>query len=107
MKKSIMALALALPLSLFAQTSNCGDTDAMFKILQEKYGERIVLVGRTEKGSDVVVSIWFNPKENTGTIIKSSLKDKRSCAVETLEEAKIVNNSQSVNSNPNINKYTH
>lgn len=106
MKKLIMAIALAAPFGVFAQ-GNCADTESLFKLLQEKYNERIVFIGKVEQNNDVIVSVWFNPKEKTATIVKTSLKEKRTCAVEILEEAKIVNNSQSVNSDSNINKYTH
>lgn len=95
MKRIALAFLLFTAIGVGAQQKqNCGDTDAVFKLLQGTYGERVIFVGRVLDVPDFVVTIWATPNGKTATIVRSSLKDKQSCAVEFLEETKHVNNSQ-------------
>jgi hypothetical protein len=91
MKYLVLAAAL-ISTNVSAQGQQCGNTDAVFKELAEKFKESMIFIGKHERNPDHVVSIWFNQANGTATVIKSSVRENKSCIVDALLESKFVSN---------------
>jgi hypothetical protein len=57
----------------------CDQTSKITEALQNKFKERLAIVGRTDS---MATTIWVNPENNTWTIL-ASFEDGKSCVLAT------------------------
>lgn len=95
MKKFLIGL-LALGAMSTAAAQNrvsCGTNEEVSKFLSQRYGEKIIFISKSEKNKNVYITIWFNEKTKTSSIVASTLEDNQSCLVEGMTDAFFVPNS--------------
>ena len=95
MKKFMVGLlALVAVTTAIAQNNrvSCGTNEEVSKFLSQRYGEKIIFISKSEKNKNVYITIWFNEKTKTSTIVASTLEDNQSCLVEGMTDAFFVPN---------------
>lgn len=88
MKKYLSVLLFA-PVLAFAQ-ANCLPTEAAMAVMKEKFKEHPVMVAKLENEPDRIVTVWKTQDGKAGTITLSSIKENRTCVIQSLEGVKIV-----------------
>lgn len=88
--KKLLLLSL-LPVTVWGQQNNCAKTETITKVLNEQYGETVVVYAATG-GSDksIIFSVWMNPETKTGTVIKTNIQGGYSCVLDLLEDTKFI-----------------
>lgn len=88
MKKYLVALMLS-PALAFAQV-RCIDTEQAVKQLTEKYKEHPTLIAKIDGQDDRFITVWKTPDGKQGSLTITSIKEGKTCLLESLEGVKIV-----------------
>ncbi len=96
--EKLLTLLAFLPFAVFAQPvvstvtleHLCSDTQYTFEQLKNKHDETPIMTSIVSGNSNMVISIWHNPKTKTVTVVQTSIMQNLSCVIAAGEDAKLL-----------------